>query len=88
MVLHHTHHHTFVFDGVETNRLTLFPKQAAAFSAGVQGEEHILIQRSLYNLAEQKNYHPLHNWLDLKEISITNSSNDIQTFLKTVLRLL
>lgn len=79
------HHHTFVFDSVEADRLTVSPQQAAAFSTGVQGEQHLLIQGSLHNLTEQEHDHPLHNWLDLEKIKwfrMTNSSNDSQIYLK------
>lgn len=56
------------FDGVEADRPTVVPQQAAAFGPGVQGEQGLLPQGSLHNHTEQEHYHPLHNQLDLEKI--------------------
>lgn len=47
---------TFVLDGVEADGLTISPQQAAAFGAGVQGEQHLLIRGSLHNLTKTSRF--------------------------------
>lgn len=75
-------HCTFVFDGVEADRLTVSPQQAAAFGTRVQGEQRLLFRGSLHNLTEQEQDHPLHNRPDLEKktqlFRMSSSSNDSQ----------
>lgn len=56
---------TFVFDGVEANRLPVSPQQFAALCAGVQGEQRLLLRGPLHHLTEQEHNHPLHDRLHL-----------------------
>lgn len=62
-----TFHLTFVFDGVEANRLAVSPQQFAALRPRVQGEEWTFRWVPLRHLTQQEHHHPLHQWLHLSQ---------------------